>query len=62
MLEDKKLFLSAKQKYCVKPDTIFIVINVRVGMDELNMINEIRSSLSELLSTGPEGVWRINHV
>ena len=26
------------------------------------MINDIRSDLSELLSTGPEGVWRINQV
>jgi len=31
-------------------------------MDELNLINGIRSSLGELLSTGPEGVWRINQV
>ena len=26
------------------------------------MINDIRSDLSELLSTGPEGVWRINQL
>ncbi|XP_023344029.1 uncharacterized protein LOC111713413 [Eurytemora carolleeae] len=39
-----------------------MVFDCRVGMDELNLINGIRSSLGELLSTGPEGVWRINQV